>query len=325
MFFQIFFVLFGFSLGNLSPTSERIFFLFPQKINFWLNTIHAPSLTSRLGARMGCPTFEGLKEGKGPPSGEGCPSFHLEILKDEFGSNSNRFVRAPLPNNPSIPITNSNHTEGHNQNKILFFDSSILDSLVLKEGFFLVLFCEFLNFLIKSFASIRSLQIPLVVPQDTDRQSFFKISRVVKGPPSNPNLPITKTLLKWPLRFLNIFVKLGRFIRPNNLRPQTRSLHFGPFIRKLLGRVIGTQNEKIERKNRTLNKIVVKYTGERKRKLISNKVAHILLRIRAYKYFLKTSICALAQSSSLELSKILNAIKIGFLLGVFVDAFKVGS
>lgn len=298
MFFQIFFVLFGFSLGNLSPTSERIFFLFPQKINFWLNTIHAPSLTSRLEGD-GSSTDAGLKLRSSPSY-----PFHLEILKDEFGPNSNRLGMGG-PNNPSIPITKWNHTEGHNQNKTLFFDSSILDSLVLKEGFFLVLFCEFLNFSIKSFASIRSLQIPLVVPQDTDRQSFFKISRVElkDGVP----LPLTKTLLKWPLRFLNILVKLGRFISPNNLGPQT------------------SKNEKIERKNQTLNKIVVESTGERKRKLRSNKVAHMLLRIRAYHYFLKTSICALAQSSSFELSKILNAIKIGFLLGVFVDAFKVGS
>ena len=73
MFFQIFFVLFGFSLGNLSPTSERIFFLFPQKINFWLNTIHAPSL------RFASNSHQSQSE---PDPGLKSPA--LEILKDSL-------------------------------------------------------------------------------------------------------------------------------------------------------------------------------------------------------------------------------------------------
>jgi Protein of unknown function (DUF565) len=118
MVVQIFFILFGFSLGNLSPTSERLFFIFPEKITSLLHT-------SGLNALF-------------------LDSNNL-VPKREKGCLDNLF-----PSLPFVLTPFSTSLLGFESSNTAYpIESRQLPNSLLKEGYFLVLFLELINFLVK--------------------------------------------------------------------------------------------------------------------------------------------------------------------------------
>jgi len=387
MFFQIFFILIGFFLGNLGPTSERVFFVFPEKIYYWFHSIHSPQSSSveksflfpnpgeitsdpdiflkqigggEIGDSVTSPPRRLRHEATPPPGvttshlggyetletkssqslvppatvtsshagrrshgyshherdsvSAGSPLLETTSLRDSVTGGkegpSSIFWGALFPKN-----TFKSNREGGDKgeqatevktpkefNKKELGASTVLlqqggENKIGKEGFFLVLFFEFLNFLIKSFHTRR-----LVLK----RQNNFRENRQTNQKPAHTKAKSVS--LETPGNFSK---KEWGFesneVSASDTKPETfLNSNKRDFNKATLG---------VKKKNDVGDSVTSPETlspGGPRIEFLPTKDS-LFDRISPFKQI------------SLNLIQSVNATKIGFLLGIFVDAFKVGS